>query len=118
MDKIFIQTIESHLEQVAKEDSIFAHKYSQRKLQDKNCMIQCCSYIINEVKKSGRQAFCNDEIYGMAIHFFDENLTNDGKAPTVKVVVPDKDKRQPAETKVAKPASKSKVQDECQLSLF
>lgn len=34
MDKIFIQTIESHLEQVAKEDSVFAQKYSQRKLQD------------------------------------------------------------------------------------
>lgn len=118
MDKIFIQTIESHLEQVAKEDSVFAQKYSQRKLQDKNCMIQCCSYIINEVRKSSRQAFCDDEIYGMAIHFFDENLTNDGKAPNVKVVVPAKDKRLPAETKVAKPARKSKAQDECQLSLF
>lgn len=118
MDKIFIQTISSHIEQVAKEDSVFAQKYSQRKLLDKNCMIQCCSYIINEVKKSGRNAFANEEIYGMAIHFFDENLTNDGKAPAVKVVVPAKDKGKSDKAKPAKPARRSSTQDECQLSLF
>lgn len=32
----------------------------------------CCDFIISEVKKSGRQGFDDDEIYGIAIHYYNE----------------------------------------------
>lgn len=118
METVFVKTIEAHLDKFASEDSSFAEKYSARKLTDKNCVIQCCSYIINTVKQSGRKAFHDDEIYGMAIHFFDEGLTNDGKAPNCKIVVPTAEKTTvAAKPKVQKPIKKQ-PQDDCQLSLF
>lgn len=33
---------------------------------------QCCAYIIGEVKKSGCCGFTDDEIFGWAMHFWDE----------------------------------------------
>ena len=35
-------------------------------------MEQCCAYIIGEVKKSGCCGFTDDEIFGWAMHFWDE----------------------------------------------
>lgn len=114
----FEKVIKTYLDEVAAKDIEFSKKYNARKLIDKNCILQCCSYIINTVKQSGRKAFHDDEIYGMAIHFFDEGLTNDGKAPNCKIVVPTAEKTTAAaKPKVQKPVKKQ-PQDDCQLSLF
>lgn len=32
----------------------------------------CCNYILSMVKKSGCEGFTDDEIYSMAIHYYDE----------------------------------------------
>lgn len=70
----FQNAIRSHLEQRAQEDPQFAEKYRNRMKDDKNCIIQCCSYIIQEVKKMKREALTHSEVYGMAAHFFDEDI--------------------------------------------
>ena len=73
----FEKTIKAYLDKVAQSDAVFAQKYDEAKIEG------CCSYIISEVRKSGRQGFADEEIYGMAIHFFDERLgefwTKDGR---------------------------------------
>lgn len=112
MNNEFIKVIEDHLKCFAAEDAHFAEKFNDRMASDKNSIIQCCSYIISEVKKSGRNAFHDDEIYGMAIHFFDEGMSYTDAAPGCKIVTPSK--KRPEVKKIKKPVQ----QEDVQLSLF
>jgi len=82
---IFEQTIKTFLDEKAKGDSAFAEKYSNKK----KSISDCCKFIISEVKKTRRQGFADDEIYGLAIHYYDEeNLDfNPKDADSCKVVV-------------------------------
>lgn len=70
----FEKTIKAHLDRMAAADARFAAKYRD----GGKSVGDCCRYIISEVKKTGRSGFTDDEIYGMAVHFFDEE---DVKAP-------------------------------------
>lgn len=58
-----------YLEQRAAEDALFAKKYHNpaKNLDD------CVTYILNYVQKSGCNGFSDGEIYGQAVHFYDEN---------------------------------------------
>ena len=115
MDTAFYEAIAVKLQSLAAHDEAFREKFSARMLADKNSITQCCSYIIQEVKKSKRTAFTDEEIYGMAIHFFDEGLTASGSVPAVRVVVPKQPDAKPGMAGKPKP---KKQQDESQLSLF
>lgn len=74
MSNDFHNAIRRHLEQRASEDAAFAEKFNARMEADKNSIIQCCSYIIQEVKKMKREAMTDSEVYGLAAHFFDEDI--------------------------------------------
>lgn len=65
----FKKAIETFLEKKASEDELFAKSYHKKgkSIED------CCYFIIDQVKKSGFNGFDNDEIYGMAIHYYDED---------------------------------------------
>lgn len=79
----FEKTIKAHLDKVAQGDAVFASKY-----EAKNKDIEgCCAYIVEEVRKSGRQGFADEEIYGMAVHYFDEGLEAPEGAVKCDVVV-------------------------------
>lgn len=39
----------------------------------------CCNYILTMVKKSGREGFTDDEVYNMAVHYYDESNEALGK---------------------------------------
>lgn len=113
----FQEVIKAYLDGMAGQDEAFAEKYNGRMAQDKNCINQCCSYIIQQVRKAKRGAFADEEIYGMAAHFFDEGMTVEGITPKCTVVVPG-EASQP-DRKPSRPAQKKpKAQDEAQLSLF
>lgn len=58
-----------YLEQRAAEDELFAKNYRN---PAKN-MDDCVTYILNYVQKSGCNGFSDGEIYGQAVHFYDEN---------------------------------------------
>ena len=65
----FKRTIQMYLEQRAAEDELFAKNYRNpaKNLDD------CVTYILNYVQKSGCNGFSDGEIYGQAVHFYDEN---------------------------------------------
>ena len=65
------------------EDELFAAKYDN---PDKN-IDDCVTYILNWVQKSGCNGFCDDEIYGQAIHYYEEKDIEVGKPLNCQVSV-------------------------------
>ena len=79
----FKRTIEAYLNKRAMTDTLFASN-----LQKPNKNIDdCITYILNEVKQSGCNGFADDEIYGMAVHYYDEDELNIGNKVQCSVVV-------------------------------
>ena len=80
----FKQTIQSYLQRRAQEDELFAPRYANPK---KN-IDDCITFILNYVKQSGCNGFADDEIYSLAMHYYDEDDIDSGKPLTnCKVVV-------------------------------
>lgn len=64
------QIIQSYLEERAKNDPLFASVYAK---PNKN-INECLDYILSEAKKRGN-AVCmsDDEVFGLAVHYYDED---------------------------------------------
>lgn len=79
----FKNTISDHLQLLAANDSLFAEtlKKANKNIDD------CITYILNEVKKSGCVGFADEEIYNMAVHYYDEDDVKPGKSISANVVV-------------------------------
>lgn len=79
----FKNSIQSYLEQRAEYDELFARSYRNplKNIED------CITYILNYVQKSGCNGFDDEEIFGQAIHYFDEADIEIGKPIDCKVVV-------------------------------
>lgn len=68
----------------AEKDPMFAVRLAN----PSKTMVQCCAYIIGEVKKSGCCGFTDDEIFGWAMHFWDEpEIEVSDNIPNGQVVV-------------------------------
>ena len=72
-----------YLEQRAEEDALFAKNYRN---PAKN-IDECVTYILNYVKKSGCNGFTDGEIFGQAVHYYDENEIEVGKPMNRQAVV-------------------------------
>ena len=72
-----------YLEQRAEEDTLFAKKYRNpaKNIDD------CVTHILNYVQKSGCNGFTDGEIFGQAVHYYDENEIEVGKPMNCQVVV-------------------------------
>ncbi len=81
--KEFKEVVKSYLDNRASEDDLFAKSYAKA---DKN-IDDCIIYILNTVRKSNCNAFADDEVYSMAIHYYDEESINVGKPIKARVVV-------------------------------
>lgn len=79
----FKLTIQNYLESRAQADELFAPRYANPK---KN-IDDCVTYILNQVKQSGCNGFTDDEIYSMALHYYDEDNIEVGNSLKCKVVV-------------------------------
>ena len=79
----FEVTIREYLEKRAENDALFAVKFSNPSKSVEDCV----TYIINEVQKSGCNGFADDEIFGMAIHYYEENEIEVGKPINCQMVV-------------------------------
>lgn len=133
--ELFQQRIKDYLDRRAFSDPLFAERYANK---DKS-VEKCCEYILGEVSASGCGGFDDDEIFGMAVHYYDEDNVKIKPNRVSKVVVnqhvelTDEEKadaRQKAikayqdevrESMKRKPAPKPKAEkkeDEPQLSLF
>ena len=71
----FKRTIQMYLEQRAAEDTLFARNYRNpaKNIDD------CVTYILNYVQRSGCNGFTDGEIFGQAVHYYDENEIEVGK---------------------------------------
>ena len=76
--------IKEYLDGLASKDEIFALDYEN---PDKS-ISQCCDFIITQVQKTGRMGFDDDEIYGMAIHYYQEADPGEIEHHDCKVVIP------------------------------
>ncbi|MDR2970093.1 MAG: PcfK-like family protein [Tannerellaceae bacterium] len=79
----FKKTIREYLDGRAKSDTLFATSYNKT---GKN-INDCCTYIINQVKESGCSGFSSDEIFGMAVHYYDEDDIKVGDEINCRIVV-------------------------------
>ena len=79
----FKTTIKAHLDAKAQKNELFAAKYSS---PDKN-IDDCITYLLNTIQKSGINGFTDDEVYSMAIHYYEEANVDPGKEIECQVVV-------------------------------
>jgi hypothetical protein len=79
----FRYTIEEHLKERAFRNKLFADKFSNPK---KN-IDDCVSYILDTVQKSGSNGFTDDEVFGMAIHYYSEDDIKVSKGSNATVVI-------------------------------
>ena len=79
----FQNTIKAYLDKRAEIDLLFSFRYSlpEKKLED------CVTYILNQVQKSGCNGFHDDEIFGMAVHFYDEDNIEVGQPINAHIAV-------------------------------
>ncbi len=77
------QTITAYLEQRAADDELFATVFAN---PNKN-IDDCITYILNTVKESGCNGFADEEIYSMAMHYYDEPDIEVGKKMDMQVIV-------------------------------
>ena len=81
--RAFSDTIKEYLEGMAENDALFAVKFAN----PAKSMEDCVTYIINQVQKSGCNGFADDEIFGMAVHYWEESEIEVSNPINYKVVV-------------------------------
>jgi hypothetical protein len=65
----FKNVIKAYLDGKAAKDPLFAKKYAN----GSKSLDECVNFILNTVKDSGCQGFTDDEVFGMALHYYDED---------------------------------------------
>jgi hypothetical protein len=79
----FQKTIKAYLDDRALIDAMFAESYAK----PNKSIEECCNFIFTQVQKSGCCGFADDEIYGMAVHYYDEDNLGEIKPIQGQVVV-------------------------------
>ena len=79
----FTRTIAEYLNQRAMTDPLFAPNL----MKPKKSIEECVTYILNQVQKCGCNGFDDDEIYSMAVHYYDEDEIEVGKTNDCQVMV-------------------------------
>ncbi len=81
--RAFNDTIKAYLEERAENDVLFAVKLANPSKSVEDCV----TYILNQVKKSGCNGFSDNEIFGMAVHYWEESEIEVGNPINCQVVV-------------------------------
>lgn len=80
----FMKAIEAFIEREKQTDELFAKCVEE---QPEKTIEGCVNYILKTVKDSGIAGWTDEEIFGMAKHFFDERDLKDPGAIKARVVV-------------------------------
>lgn len=81
--KEFKDTIQKYLQERAVEDSLFAPKFAY----PNKSIDECCRYIMGEARKRGTSVVMKDtEVFGMAVHYYDEENIKIEKVPSGRSV--------------------------------
>lgn len=65
----FEAVIKTYLDRRASEDALFAQSYAKEGKSIKDC----CAYIIDQVHQLGVSGMADDEVYSLAVHYYDED---------------------------------------------
>ena len=77
-DQSFENAIKAYLDERSKTDELFAKSYAK---PNKN-LKECCNFILGEAKKRGNAvAISDNEVFGMAVHYYDEDDIKVNKLP-------------------------------------
>ena len=106
--KAFEDTIKAYLDKRASDDDLFAESYAK----EGKSIEECCNYILNEVQRSGCCGFADEEIYGMAVHYYDEDDLGEIKPIQGQVVVNHKVELTAEEIEEARKEAKERVVNE------
>lgn len=115
----FEETLKTYLDEYAKNDKAFADKY--------NCSGKtvggCAKWIMAEARKNavnGCCAWADAEVYGKAVHYFDEDDIKEytGTAPAAKVTQSPSIGSPQALTKKDKPAAKAPAKKTTGMDVF
>lgn len=82
----FENAIKEYLDARAKEDVKFAEKYSD----EKKSLEECCRFILVEMRKkakSGMYGATDAEVFGLAVHYYDEEDIKVEKNVSAEVVI-------------------------------
>ena len=79
----FKKILDDHLKQRAANDPLFAVTLAK----PNKSIDDCINYIFAEVQKSGCQGFADEEVFAMAVHYYDEDDIAKPKAIQGKVIV-------------------------------
>lgn len=71
----FKLTVKNYLDNLATKDKMFAKAYIK---ENKN-IEDCITYILTAVRSSGCKFFSDEEIFGMAIHYYPKYILNEVK---------------------------------------
>ena len=109
----FKQRIQTYLEELSEVDERFAAKFWNPK---KN-IDDCITYILNCVKQSECAGFEDDEIFSMAVHYFDEENIDIGKPLQCDVRIDHVVELTEEEKAQARQAAMKRAQDEAYAKL-
>lgn len=101
--------IKNYLDNRAKTDELFAEKYAN----PKKSIDECCEYITGEAyarAKDGTAAISDEEVYGMAVHYYDEEDINIRKAPPCLIHKVARTQANQKATRRPAPASRERIQ--------
>lgn len=79
----FKQTIKAYLDERAQNDELFAVSYAK---ENKN-MDDCVTFILNQVKRGKCMGLTDEEVYFLAVHFFNEDDVEIGNSIACNVIV-------------------------------
>ncbi len=79
----FTEVIKAYLDNLATIDELFAKEYAK----ENKSIEECVKFILSEVKKSGCNGFADDEIFGLALHYFTEDNIEISETGNCKVLV-------------------------------
>ncbi len=114
----FQDTIKAYLDKRASEDSLFAVTYAK---ENKNIK-DCCSYITGRAKKvqsGGCAVISHEEVFGWAVHYYDEDDIIVEKTSNVRSEVMTSASKSEVKKEATKAKLKPKKKDDVgQYSLF
>ena len=81
--KEFKETIQNYLEKRSEADELFSVTYKK----ENKTIEECCDYIMHCAQKGGCAGYSDDEVFGWAVHYYDEDDIKNIKSVNAKVIV-------------------------------
>ena len=104
----FEQALKKYLDKHASENPPFAEKYANPKLS----IEKCAGYIYKVVQDSNRHGFTDSEVYGIALHYYQEEITDEYKGAPPQVVINEEVQLTEEEIAQAKKEAREKIMKE------